>query len=158
MRGQTVAFHFEVDRNESSSGPARPLSKCAHANHHAVFILTPLSACRAQSAQAELSDSPSGESRGARERSADPRSLAPAERVINTVASARCNEAPGTLQPFSTVWLGARKAVETAGTSRRTRTPRLSGGVNERTTQTKLGGKRTRYYLLFSVCRENQCK
>ncbi len=45
-RGQTIAFHLEADRSGSSSGRARLLSKCAPANHHALFISTPLSACR----------------------------------------------------------------------------------------------------------------
>ena len=42
-------------------------------------------------------------------------SHAPARRFINTVASARCNEAPGALQPFSTVCLGGGKPLKRLG-------------------------------------------
>jgi L-rhamnose-H+ transport protein len=45
-------------------------------------------------------------------------------RFINTVALARCKEGAWGAATVSTVWLGAQKAVETAGTARRIGTPR----------------------------------
>ena len=49
---------------------------------------------------------------------------APARHFINTVASARCGEVAGALQPFLTVWLGGGKPLKRLRRARRMHTPR----------------------------------